>query len=272
MKWSVLIIIYFITSDVSSEATVEQPAMLTAALGQDKVLPCHLKVSPGDRITNQPVLYWIYQKDNIKLWEPTGKYHGRVKLVDQNPDSLIKSIIFKRVEWEDKGKYQCKVSVTTQQNGSLRKKGTETELLVYGQIFFNITSHNKILLQCEVYVTHHPRFDLSISHNGQKLQTLNSTPVIATTSLPYVTLSQTVALRSLGKYECELNFNGDLLSTSVFHYEPSDGLSGLFDGNESVTMSEEVVFPEPWPLYGGLILVPAAFFLVLLIAMLGVSC
>lgn len=70
-------------------------------------------------------------------------------------------------------------------------------------------------------MTHHPRFDLSISHNGQKLQTLNSTPVIATTSLPYVTLSQTVALRSLGKYECELNFNGDLLSTSVFHYEPS---------------------------------------------------
>lgn len=85
-------------------------------------------------------------------------------------------------------------------------------------MILNLTGHNDSLLGCKVNVTWDPGFVLSIFHDGCKLQPVDTAPGDADAALPYVTLSETISLRSKGEYECQLHLNKDLVTKSIFNY------------------------------------------------------
>lgn len=108
--------------------------MLAAALDRDVVLPCELRFSDV-KLIGQPVLYWTYFRgdDQDRVWQPSGKYVGRVDRLDNNGNSLNKSVLFKNVQWADSGRYLCKLSITTDKDQRYRTLGNITTLLVYGK-------------------------------------------------------------------------------------------------------------------------------------------
>ncbi|XP_065813618.1 uncharacterized protein [Labrus bergylta] len=252
-KWgqTQLMILYLLVSGTCSLVTVLQPPVIMSPLGRAVVLQSNLFLSPDEKMLAQPVLYWDHLKedsDNGRLWPSSKKYKSRVALMDSNEDSFNKSILLKNVQWDDSGQYLCKLSITTERK-KFRELGTPTLLMVYDSMFFNITAHEDPLLCCEVNVTRDPAVVLSIYHEGSKLETGDSAPEEAAAALPYVTLSKSVHVRGGGNYECQLHLNADLITNSSFQYNPS--------GVE--------VFPEPWPLYGSLLLVPITVLLGLII-------
>lgn len=92
----------------------------------------------------------------------------------------------------------------------------------------HLTGHNNSLLRCEVNVTWDPGFVLSVLYDGCKLQPVDSAPLRDTgAALPYVTLSETVSLRSEGEYECQLHLNEQLITKSIFNYQPGNNLSSF---------------------------------------------
>ncbi|XP_060937949.1 uncharacterized protein LOC133014700 [Limanda limanda] len=241
--------------------TVHQPPVITAALGHDVIMPCQLSLSPDETLVTA-VLYWVTQDaEEHKLWKPSEIYEGRVQLLDENPKSLNKSIILKKVQWADNRKYCCKLSITTETTKSFRSIGNKTLLTIYDAMTFNLTAHNDSLLRCEINVTQDSGFVLSIVKNGSKTQSVDSAPGVPAVARPYVTLSVTISLRGGGKYECQLHLNKDLITKSIFHLPGNDP--------ESESESEGVVeYPEPWVLYAALLLVPVPFLLVLVPALL----
>ncbi|XP_068425868.1 uncharacterized protein [Clinocottus analis] len=265
-------------SGTRSLVSVHQPPVLTTALGQDVVMPCHLQHSRDDKMASGPVLYWnLIQNDTDSLRVfPSDKYEGRVELLDNSRTTLNKSIVLKNVQWADSGKYLCKLSITMEGKQTSRKKGNETSLKVYDTMIFNLTAHNDSLLQCEVNVTPDPGFVLFILHNGLKLPPADSAPGEAGASLPYVTLSETIPLRSEGEYECQLHLNRDLITKSIFVHLPvadDGGDAAIFFALTSpTTVSGVVVFPEPWLLYMALLLVPITILLSLVTALLVYRC
>ncbi|XP_070822851.1 uncharacterized protein [Chaetodon trifascialis] len=236
-------------------------------------MPCQLSFSHNEKMVTPPVLYWVYfteDTESAKVWTPSEKYEKRVDLLDSDSYSSNKSISLKNVQWADSGKYLCKVSIATKRDERFRSKGSETLLMVYDAMTFNLTSHNDSLLWCEVNVTPDPGFVLSIFHDGHKPQSVDSAPRDNGTALPYVTLSESVSVKSEGKYECQLHLNKDLITKSIFYYRPPvDGEPGDAEKNVS-TPSEPgvVVFPEPWLLYVALLLVPITILLGLVTALL----
>ncbi|XP_042346336.1 uncharacterized protein LOC121946004 [Plectropomus leopardus] len=278
--WTQQMFLYFMISGThSNTVTVHQPPVLTAALGHDVTMLCHISLSHNVKMVNPPVLYWVYipedGKDKPRLWTPSAKYVGRVDLVDTSPKTLNKSILFKNVQWADSGRYLCKVSITIEKDNRFRKLGNETLLMVYDTMTFN---HNDSLLSCEVNVTLDPGFVLSIFHNGCKLQPVDSAQEDAGTALAYATLSETISLRSKGEYECQLHLNGDLITKSIFQYHQPVADGEDTEHNVSLTcptsVSEPgvVVFPEPWLLYMALLLVPFTILLILIIVLLVYRC
>nr|XP_046256852.1 uncharacterized protein LOC124065467 isoform X2 [Scatophagus argus] len=254
--WTQWVLLHLMVSGARSLVTVHQPPVLTAVLGRDVTMPCQLNISHDEKMVNSPVLYWVYFKDNtshVKLWPPTENYQGRVALLDENVNSSDKSILFKSIHWADSGKYLCKLSIITAENNKRsRKTGNGTLLTVYDTMIF--ARHNDSLLCCSVNVTRDAEFVLSIYHGGSKLQSVDSFSGDFSAALPYVTLSETISLRSGGNYECQLHLNEELVTKSNFHYGPNE--------------PDEEVFPEPWPLYGGLLLVPIVILLILVTALL----
>lgn len=125
-----LIYSLYVTLGASTLITVHQPPVLIRTLGTDIILPCHLS---SDDMLSPPILYWVYQ-DTIKLWPPSDKFKNRVDRVDQNEESLNKSIVFKNVQWMDSGNYLCKLSIlTTESEKRYRIRGNETQLIIYGR-------------------------------------------------------------------------------------------------------------------------------------------
>ncbi|XP_074508752.1 uncharacterized protein LOC141778411 isoform X3 [Sebastes fasciatus] len=219
--WILRMLLYFMVSGTRSLVTVHQPPALTAALGHDVIMPCHLNLSPDEKMKTPPILYWSQTQNKTgNLWTPSKEYVGRVDLLDNNPNTSNKSILLKNVQWADSGKYLCKLSVTLQRKKSFRSKGNETLLKVYDTMIFNLTGHNDSLLRCEVNVTRDPAFVLFIFHNGWKLQPVDSAPGDAGADLPYVTLSESISPQNDGEYECQLHLDGDLITKSIFHYQP----------------------------------------------------
>ncbi|XP_060906017.1 uncharacterized protein LOC132983636 [Labrus mixtus] len=252
-KWgqTQLMILYLLISGTCSLVTVHQPPVIMAALGRAVVLQSNLILSPDEKMSAQPVLYWDHLKgdsDSARLWPSSKSYKSRVALMDSNEDSFNKSILLKNVQWDDSGKYLCKLSITTE-GKKFREQGKPTLLMVYDSMIFNITAHDDSLLCCEVKVTRGPAVVLSIFHEGSELETGDCGPEEAAAALPYVTLSKSVHVRGGGNYECQLHLNADLITKSSFQNNPS--------GVE--------VFPEPWPLYGSLLLVPITVLLGLII-------
>ncbi|KAK1895672.1 Junctional adhesion molecule-like [Dissostichus eleginoides] len=80
----------------------------------------------------------------------------------------------------------------------------------------------------------------------------------ADAALPFISLSETVPLRGKGEYECQLHLNKDLVTKSIFHYQTPE--------------PNVMLFPEPWFLYGALLLVPFTILLALITALLMYSC
>ncbi|XP_049438693.1 uncharacterized protein LOC125892647 isoform X2 [Epinephelus fuscoguttatus] len=284
MKWGLTqqMFLYVMVSGTLSQVTVHQSSVLTAALGRDVTLPCHLSLSNKVKMVTPAVLYWYFTQDgndNRRLWFPSDEYMGRVNLLETSPNTLNKSIRLKNVQWADSGKYQCKVSVTTEKDDRFRRTGNETLLLVYETMMFNLTSHNDSLLSCEVNVTRDAGLLLSISHNGCKLQPVDSAPGDAGAALPFTTLSETVSLRSKGEYECQLQLNKDLITKSIFLYHPPVARDG--EGGEknvsrmcpsTVPEPGVVAFPEPWLLYMAVLLVPFTTLLILISVLLMYRC
>ncbi|KAF1388291.1 hypothetical protein PFLUV_G00088660 [Perca fluviatilis] len=274
--WAQQMFLYFLVSGTHSLVTVHQPPVLTTALGHDVIMPCHLNLSQNEKMMTPPVLYWVYLTqdgtDNPRVWIPSEKYDGRVELLDNNPNTSSKSILLKNVQWADSGKYQCKVSVITE-GDRFRRRGNDTLLMVYDTMILKLTGHNDSLLGCKVNVTRDPGFVLSIFHDGFKLQPVDTAPGDADAVLPYVTLSETISLRSKGQYECQLYLNEDLVTKSIFNYHtPVAADDADAQTNVSLTcpttVSGVVVFPEPWPLYMALLLVPITILLGLTSALL----
>ncbi|KAK9514198.1 hypothetical protein VZT92_027681 [Zoarces viviparus] len=272
--WTQWMFFYFMVAGTRSLITVHQPPVLTTALGHDVMMPCRLNLSNDERMVTVPVLYWVYltqdNADNLRLWPRCEKYEGRVERLDTTRNTSNKSIVLKNVQWADSGKYLCKLSIATERDKSFRRRGNETSLKVYDTM--NFTAHNDSLLWCQVNVTPDPGFVLSIFHNGCKLQPADCAPGDAGAALPYVTLSETVPLRSKGEYECQLHLNGDLITKSIFYHSPMAEVDGDAERNGSLTRlttaSVVVVFPEPWLLYMALLLVPIVILLSLVTALL----
>lgn len=254
--------LYFIVSVVpGSCCLVHQPPVVTAALGYDVIMPCQINLSHNETFQKTPVLYWDFisqdaQKD--KLWKPSGKYKGRVQLLDKNPNALDKSVLLQKVQWADNGKYNCKVTFNKDGDTSLRRRGNDTLLAIYDTMTFNLTAHNDSLLHCEINVTLETGFVLSIVHNGSdvdngwKLQSVNPAPGGPAGPLPYVTLSETASLRDSGNYECQLHLNKELILKRIFHH--------------SLPGTPEC--PEPWLLYSTLLLAQVTILLGVVTAML----
>ncbi|XP_039974423.1 uncharacterized protein LOC120784578 isoform X2 [Xiphias gladius] len=282
MKWGLttMMFLYFIFPGTRSLVTVHQPPVLTAALGNDVILPCQLEVSNDEKMLTPPVLYWVHltqDKENPRLWTPSEKYDQRVELLEKNPNSSNKSVLLKNVQWADNGKYLCKLSITTERHKSFRRKGNETLLMVYDTMTFNLTNHNDSVLRCEVNVTQEPGLVLSIFHDGCKGQTVDAAPGDDVAALHYVTLSATISLRGGGKYECQLHLDEDLITKSSFQYSPPVAGEAGDAGKKVLTAHPKIicgsmVFPEPWALYLALLLVPITILLGLVTALLVCRC
>ncbi|XP_068180529.1 uncharacterized protein [Antennarius striatus] len=255
--WTQWMFLHRMISGSFSLVVVHQPPVLTAALGHDVIMPCHFNVSYDDKISGC-FLYWTClseDRGNTELWPPSETHKRRVDLLDKNENTSNKSILLQTVQWSDSGKYLCKLSViTTESRKRFRAKGNKTLLLVYDNMIFSLSGHNDSLLRCEVNVTRDPGFVLFIFHDGHKVQTSNSAP--EATALPYITLSETMSLRGKGKYECQLHLNDNLITNSFLHHQALGG-----DAGRNASVASEIVFPEPWILYAGLLLVPVVFLL-----------
>lgn len=252
-------LICLIVSGVCEDVTIEQPPILIAPLGENVTLPCHIKLSNAS-VTNTLVVYWDHKREDrgkpipiccSPIWKSE-----RVSRLLNDSMSLNKSIQLKHVQWKDGGKFLSKVSVTTHQERSFRKTA-ETEMLIYDGVFFNTIDLNNSQLECRASVSNYSGFALSISFNDQ---ILNSTSSLNSTSELYVNLTETTTFRRHHKYQCSLTFNGKLVTSSIFQDELSGPLA--LDGE----------YPQPWFLYGGLILVQLVFLVVLTISFLRKSC
>lgn len=140
-------------SGAFSLVTVHQPAVLSAALGQDIIMPCELRLQ-DEKLLSQPILYWWklneMAADFIRLIPSQTPNNSRATLLDNNGMSTNKSMILKSVQWADSGKYRCKLSLHTERNGNFRQKGDTTSLVVYGKykaedllFFLFIASHGR---------------------------------------------------------------------------------------------------------------------------------
>ncbi|KAM3615295.1 uncharacterized protein V6R79_026182 [Siganus canaliculatus] len=255
----------------ASSVTVHQPSVLTAALGHDVTMPCQIIHSAGEKITGKEVLYWEYStkgSESAKNLLHLDDYKDRVDILDKNPVSLNKSILLRNVQWADSGTYLCKLSIREPQR-HFRKKGRKTLLLVYDTMTFNLTSHSDSLLLCEVKVTRDSRFVLSIFYNGARIQTVNHTTKDGVAAAPHVTLSHTACLSSEGRYQCLLHFSETLITESVFHFLPTGQIGNSTNRNVSTSTERCVaLYPEPWPLYVALLLVPVVTLLSFITALL----
>ncbi|KAK5862012.1 hypothetical protein PBY51_017445 [Eleginops maclovinus] len=259
--WTQWLFLYFMVSGTYSLITVYQPPVLPAALGYDIIMPCELRLTHDERMDTIPVLYWMYLTedgtDEIVVWSQVENYSGRTECLNNNQNSSNKSILFKNVQWADSGRYLCKLSII-KRNKSFRNKGNKTLLMVYDTIIFNPTSHNDSLLHCRVNVTRSKGFALSIVQDGIKLQPVGFAPDDADAALPFISLYETVPLRRKGEYECQLHLNKDLVTKSIFDYQPPE--------------PNVMLPPEPWFLYAGLLLVPFTILLALVTALLVYRC
>ncbi|XP_056900829.1 uncharacterized protein LOC130532298 isoform X1 [Takifugu flavidus] len=235
--WMQRMFLYLLIPGVSTLITVHQPPFVITVLGNDVIMPCHIS---SDDTLSPPVLYWEYP-DRTKLWPPSEKFKQRVDRVDENKQSLNKSIILKNVQWVDSGNYLCKLSVLTAETKTpYRTKGNETRLIIHDTVIFDVVTHNRSLLSCQVNVSADPGFVLSILYNGHKIcsgkpecweRGCNLAPQL------HVLLSVTISLTHGGKYECQLHFNKTLLTKMVSDY---------------IMHEQDVeIFPEPWLYYGG---------------------
>lgn len=125
-----LIFLFYLFSGSVALITVQQPPVVSVALGHDVILPCNFQASPDEQLEATPILYWLNEgKDNLLKNE---KYTGRVHRLDQNQNSLNKSIVLKQAQWSDSQEYECKLSITTH-GKSFRRKGNLTKLIIYGE-------------------------------------------------------------------------------------------------------------------------------------------
>ena len=126
------------SSGALSLVTIHQPPVLAAALSRNVTMPCKLRLSEGDDFMTTPVLYWSTVPGNAKLWKPSKAYEGRVRLLNSSDESLDRSLLLRNVQWADSAAYNCKVSIRTKQEGSSRKIGNNTTLMLYGKRRFNV--------------------------------------------------------------------------------------------------------------------------------------
>lgn len=227
-------------------------------------------------MTPATILYWANlgkDPDQSKLWPPSEEYQGRVEQLSKNQNSANLSILFKNVQWADTGSYECKVSILNPETHKRHRiKGNKTVLLIYDNLFLDLTAPNNTLLRCTVNVTSHPGFVLSILHNGQKPQSIGSDPGNHSTDLPYVSLSDTIRVEGYGgKYECQLHLNKHLITSRSFDslmakYSPP--LTGENKTDLANTDADAQAFPQPWFLYTAVLLTNITILLCVITALL----
>lgn len=129
-QYHFLIYSNFLFLGVSTLIIVYQPPFLITALGSNVIMPCHLS---SDDMVSPPILYWEDQ-DGTNLWPRSDKFLGRVDRMDENEQSLDKSIVFRNVQWVDRGYYLCKLSILLPERRNRdRFKGNKTQLLIHGK-------------------------------------------------------------------------------------------------------------------------------------------
>ncbi|XP_011484152.2 uncharacterized protein LOC105356059 isoform X2 [Oryzias latipes] len=247
-----------------SEVVVQQPPIVFAAVGQDVLLPCVLQLS-GQSLKTNPVFYWTRGTESVS---PSS--HVQQPGSERTPTN--QPLFLRGVRWADSGSYLCKVSVRTEQGGSFRRNGSRTKLLLYDNLLFERCRLDQALLCCEGKVTQDAAFSLSIFHDGQRLQAAGpaaaDADADAAQAQPF-TLSKGVALQGAGRYECRLLLGEGLMTKSLFILNDTEaGGGGANTTSASSNLPAVGVYPEPWLLYGVLLLVPVIVLLGLVTAML----
>lgn len=110
---------------VLPEAVVQQPPVVSAAVGEDVLLPCELQLSSESLMTT-PVFYW-------SLWRGTEKVEVRPPNQSDAQTPTNQPLLLRGVSWAHGGSYLCKVSLRTRPKGSYRTNGKKTTLLLYGK-------------------------------------------------------------------------------------------------------------------------------------------
>lgn len=85
---------------------------------------------------------------------------------------------------------------------------TNTVHLLSDTMFFDLVAPNSSLLSCQVNVSAHPGFVMSILHNGEKIHTVKSGCNVRECNLAAhrpLTLSVTISLTLGEKYKCQLH-------------------------------------------------------------------
>lgn len=84
-------------------------------------------------------------------------------------------------------------------------------------MIFDLVAHNSSLLSCQVNVSAHPGFVLSILHNGDKIHTVKSGCWESACNLASeIMLCANISLTLGGKYECQLHLMQHLITEKVF--------------------------------------------------------
>lgn len=93
--------------------------------------------------------------------------------------------------------------------------------LLSDTMIFDLVTHNSSLLSCQVNVSAHPGFVMSILHNGEKIHTVKSGcwewACNLAAHLP-VMLSVTISLTLGGKYKCQMHLMQYLITEKVSTY------------------------------------------------------
>lgn len=135
----------------ASRLTLQQPPIITATLGHDVTMPCHIP-HQEDAITST-ILYWakLNEGTETSLLSESEGYHKPVKRLDNDQHSANLSMLLKAVQWADSGKYLCKLSIRSERtNKRYRAKGNTTLLLIHGK-YENWWDGFKV---CQVQVRH----------------------------------------------------------------------------------------------------------------------
>lgn len=84
-------------------------------------------------------------------------------------------------------------------------------------MIFELVAHNNSLLSCQVNISAHPGFVLSILHNGDKIHKSGCWESACNLAAqPYIMLSGTISLTLGGKYECQLHLIQHLITKKVY--------------------------------------------------------
>ncbi|RVE63135.1 hypothetical protein OJAV_G00164610 [Oryzias javanicus] len=146
---------------------------------------------------------------------------------------------------------------------SMADERPETSVFIVSDELLFKRCMNQTQLCCQGNVTQDAAFSLSVLHDGQTLPAdAAAVADAAAAQAQAFTLSRVAPLQGAGRYECQLLLGGGLMTKSLLILNETEAGGG--GANTTSSLPSVGVNPEPWLLYGTVLLVPVAVLLVLL--------